>query len=47
VEIALDEMTMALEVRPRATDTRVELDAFVSCQFGSREVERAAREHLA
>ena len=48
VEIALDEMTMALEVRPRATDTRVELDAFVSCQVpGAAEVERAAREHLA
>jgi very-short-patch-repair endonuclease len=48
VEIALDEMTMALEVRPRATDTRVELDAFVSCQVpGAAEVERAARAHLA
>jgi len=48
VEIALDEMTMALEIRPRATDTRVELDAFVSCQIpGAAEVERAAREHLA
>ena len=48
VEIALDEMTMALEVRPRATDTRVELDAFVSCQIpGAAEVERSAREFLA
>jgi hypothetical protein len=48
VEIALDEMTMALEVRPRATDTRVELDAFVSCQVpGAAEVERSAREYLA
>jgi len=47
VEIALDEMTMALEVRPRATDTRVELDAFVSCQVpGAAEVERSAREYL-
>ncbi len=47
-EIALDEMTMALEVRPRATDTRVELDAFVSCQIpGAAEVERSAREYLA
>jgi len=47
-EIALDEITMALEVRPRATDTRVELDAFVSCSVpGAAEVERAAREHLA
>jgi very-short-patch-repair endonuclease len=47
-EIALDEITMALEIRPRATDTRVELDAFVSCLVpGAAEVERTAREHLA
>ena len=47
-EIALDEMTMSLEVRPRATDTRIELDAFVACSVpGATEVERAAREHLA
>jgi very-short-patch-repair endonuclease len=47
-EIALDEMTMSLEIRPRATDTRVELDAFVACSVpGATEVERAAREHLA
>jgi len=47
VEIALDEMTMALEIRPRATDTRVELDAFVSCQVpGAAEVERSARAYL-
>jgi very-short-patch-repair endonuclease len=47
-EIALDEMTMALEIRPRATDTRVELDAFVSCLVpGATEVERAARDLLA
>ena len=46
-EIALDEMTMSLEIRPRATDTRVELDAFVACSVpGATEVERAAREHL-
>ena len=47
-EIALDEMTMSLEVRPRATDTRIELDAFVACSVpGATEVERAAREYLA
>lgn len=48
VEIALDEKTMVIEIRPRATDTRVELDAFVSCQvIGAADVERTAREHLA
>jgi very-short-patch-repair endonuclease len=47
-EIALNEQTMAIEVRPRATDTRVEMDAFVACQVnGAAEVEKAAREHLA
>ena len=47
-EIALDEMTMSLEVRPRATDTRIELDAFVACSVpGATEVDRAAREYLA
>jgi very-short-patch-repair endonuclease len=47
-EIALDEMSMSLEVRPRATDTRIELDAFVACSVpGATEVERAAHEHLA
>lgn len=48
VEISLDEQTMALELRPRSTDTRVELDAIVACQItGAADVERAAREHLA
>jgi len=48
VEIALNEQTMAIEVRPRATDTRVEMDAFVACQVnGAADVEKAAREHLA
>jgi len=48
VEIALDEKTMALEIRPRATDTRAEFDAVVACQVpGAAEVERAVREHLA
>lgn len=47
-EIALNEQTMALEVRPRATDTRVEMDPFVACQVtGSADVEHTAREHLA
>jgi very-short-patch-repair endonuclease len=47
-EIALDEMTMSIEIRPRATETRIELDAFVSCLVpGATEVERAARELLA
>lgn len=48
VEIALNEQTMALEVRPRAMDTRVEMDAFVACQVtGAADVEHTAREHLA
>lgn len=47
VEISLDEQTLALEIRPRATDTRVELDAVIACQVtGAADVERAMREHL-
>jgi hypothetical protein len=47
VEISLDERTLALEIRPRAIDPRVELDAFITCQVkGSADVERAMREHL-
>lgn len=47
VEISLDEKTMVLELRPRSTDTRAELDAFVACQItGSASVERSIREHL-
>lgn len=48
VEVSLDEQSMVLEVRPRATDTRIEMDAFVACQVvGAADVERAGREHLA
>jgi len=48
VEITLDEETMRLEVRPRAVDTRVELDAFVACNVqGATDVERAMKEQLA
>lgn len=48
VEIFLDEQTMALELRPRVTDTRIEMDAFVACQvIGAADVERAGREYLA
>ena len=47
IEVSLDESSMAIELRPRAVDTLVELDAFVECQIiGAMEVERAAREHL-
>jgi hypothetical protein len=48
VEISLHEGDLTLEIRPRATETRVELDAFIACQLtGAADVERAMREHLA
>ncbi len=48
VEIAIDEQSMAIEIRPRATDTRAEFDALVACTVsGAADVERAIREHLA
>jgi hypothetical protein len=43
----LDEKSMAIELRPRATETRIELDAFIACHVtGATEVERTTREHL-
>ena len=40
VEISLDDRTMAIELRPRATDTRVEFDALTACHVeGAIEVE--------
>jgi hypothetical protein len=48
MELSIDDRSMAVEIRPRATDTRVELDAFVACQVaGTVEVERSAIAHLA
>lgn len=47
VEILLDEKSMALEIRPRATNTRVEFDAVVTCQIpAAAEIERAIRDQL-
>lgn len=48
MEVGLDEATMALYLRPRATDTRYEGDAFAVCLGrGAADVERTAREQLA
>ncbi len=47
VEISIDEKSMALDIRPRSTDTRVEMDAFAACSLpGSTDVERAIKEQL-
>ena len=47
LEVSLDERTMALEVRPRSTDTRVEMDAFTACSVNAAtEVEVAIKEQL-
>lgn len=47
VEISIDENSMALEVRPRATDTRVEMEAFVACSvLGAADVEHTIKEQL-
>ncbi len=43
MELSIDDRSMAIEIRPRATETQVELDAFVACQVsGTIEVERSA-----
>lgn len=47
VEISIDERSMALDVRPRSTDTRVEMEAFVACSVpGAADVEHAIKEQL-
>jgi hypothetical protein len=48
MELSIDDRSMAIEIRPRATETNVELDAFVACQIsGTIEVERSAIAQLA
>jgi very-short-patch-repair endonuclease len=48
MELALDETTLAITLRPRSVDPRFEFDAFAACQLPSTaDVERAAREALA
>lgn len=48
LEVSLDERTLAIEVRPRSVDPRVEFDAFAACQLpATAEVERSARQALA
>ncbi|HEY3705030.1 MAG TPA: AAA domain-containing protein [Terracidiphilus sp.] len=47
MELSIDDHSMAIEIRPRATDTQVELDAFIACQVsGTIEVERSAMAQL-
>ncbi len=47
VEISIDEKSMALEVRPRATNTRVEMEAFIACSIlGAADIELAIKEQL-
>src|SRR5947209_6881827 len=42
MEISIDEKTMSIGLRPRAADTRIEMDAFIACQLpGAIEAERA------
>ncbi len=48
IEISMDEETMGIEIRPRVTETRVEMDALIACQVASAiDVESTARAHLA
>jgi very-short-patch-repair endonuclease len=47
VEISLDEQTLAIELRPRSVEPRLEFDAFAACQLSSTaDVEKAAKEAL-
>ncbi|WP_029001180.1 AAA domain-containing protein [Azohydromonas australica] len=47
VQIALDSRTLALELRPRTTAPRLELDPLIACRVpGAAEMEQAGREWL-
>ena len=47
LEISIDEESMAIDLRPRAVDTRIELDAFFACNVpGIVEVDKAIRDHF-
>jgi len=48
LELAIDDQTLAIEVRPRALATRIAFDAFAACQLMSAAaVERIVKEELA
>jgi len=47
VEISIDEENMSLEIRPRSTDTRAEMETFIACSVpGATEVEHAIKDNL-
>lgn len=47
IEISLDDRSMAIDLRPRATDTQVEFDAITACHVeGAIEAEKAVIKHL-
>ncbi|WP_202883578.1 AAA family ATPase [Pseudomonas sp. SWRI51] len=47
LDISLNEQSMAVEVRPRATEPMIEFDAFINANVpGASECERAIRDHL-
>lgn len=48
LDITLNESTMAVEIRPRATEALIEFDALINANVpGASECERAVRDHLA
>lgn len=48
VEISIDSKTLAIDIRPRSVDSRIEMDPFVACSVeGAPEIERKAKEQLA
>lgn len=47
VEISIDAKTMAIEVRPRAIDARVEMEVFVACSIdGAPDIEKRCKSQL-
>jgi len=48
VELSIDPITLAIDIRPRSVDSRIEMDPFVACSVeGAPEIERKAKEQIA
>ena len=48
VELLIDPLTSAIDIRPRSIDSRIEMDPFITCSIdGAPEIEKRAKEQLA
>ena len=47
VELSIDPLTLAIDIRPRSVDSRIEMDPFIACSIeGAAEIEKRAKAQL-